>query len=150
MKIVLDTNVLMNGVQDDSSYGRRIIDAILAGKIIGIISHKIKRENDLITSRELKDASYLQLLQQYYDTAEWIRPHVHLNAVEEDHEDDKFVDTAVSAGAEYIVTSDSDLLDLGQVEQVKIITPQQFWAVYSDADETGGAWNSWMKSIGLG
>lgn len=151
MKVVIDTNVLMNGVQDEFSYGRRLIQAVLDGKIQAAISHKIKREHELITQRELRDAEYLEFLEQLYQKAEWVRPLRQLRAVTEDHEDDKFVDAAVAAGANYIVTSDSDLLDLEEIEGVKMITPDACWTLVSgETQEENGAWTSWMKSIGLG
>lgn len=152
MKIVLDTNVLMNGVQDEYSIGHRLIQAVLDGKIQALISHRIKRENELITRRELHDQEYIDLLDAFYQQAEWVRPLRHLNAVKEDHEDDKFVDAAVAGSADYIVTSDSDLLDLEEVEGVKMITPQECWNILSgeDAREDNAPWKNWMKSIGLG
>lgn len=151
MKIVLDTNVLMNGVQDENSVGHRLIQAVLEGKIQAAISHRIKRENELITRRELHDQEYIDLLDQFYQKAEWIRPLRQLHAVTEDHEDDKFVDAAVAASADYVVTSDSDLLDLGEIEGVKMITPQVCWNILSgDSGEDNAPWKNWMKSIGLG
>lgn len=153
MKIVLDTNVLMNGVQDEFSVGHRLIQAVLEGKIQAAISHRIKRENELITRRELHDQEYIDLLEEFYQKAEWIRPFRQLHAVKDDHEDDKFVDAAVAAGADYIVSSDAHLLDLVEVEGVKIISPKECWNIVSGEDNQGeenGNWKNWMRSIGLG
>lgn len=151
MKIVLDTNVLMNGVRDEFSHGRRLIQAVLDGKIQAALSHRIKREHELITQRELHDQEYLVVLEQFYQVAEWVRPQRQFSVVEVDHEDDKFVDVAVAAGADYIVTSDSDLLDLDEVEKVKMITPENCWNLISGENEKeNAAWKSWITSIGLG
>jgi len=46
-----------------------------------------------------------------------------------DPRDDKFLDAAITARATYLVSGDRDLLDLGEVQGVKIVSPQQFLAI---------------------
>lgn len=46
--------------------------------------------------------------------------------VSRDPKDDKFLATAKAAGADYVVTEDTDLLDLKEYEGVKIITGAAF------------------------
>lgn len=46
-----------------------------------------------------------------------------------DPSDDKFLSLAVSAGASLIISSDNDLLTLGQVRGVTILRPGQFVAL---------------------
>jgi len=43
-----------------------------------------------------------------------------------DPDDDKFISCAVSASAEFIVSGDRDLLDLGLYESIRIISPSDF------------------------
>jgi putative PIN family toxin of toxin-antitoxin system len=43
-----------------------------------------------------------------------------------DPQDDAIVQTALSAGADYLITADSELLRLGKVESVAIIPAAQF------------------------
>jgi len=47
-------------------------------------------------------------------------------AICRDPEDDKFISCAISGSADLLVTGDKDLLDLGHVKVVKIITPSRF------------------------
>jgi uncharacterized protein len=44
-----------------------------------------------------------------------------------DPDDDKFIDCAVSGGADFIVSGDAHLLDLKSVLNVKIIKPNIFF-----------------------
>ena len=46
-----------------------------------------------------------------------------------DPSDDKFLSLAVSAGAKLIISSDNDLLTLGQLRGVTILRPSQFLAL---------------------
>jgi len=43
-----------------------------------------------------------------------------------DPDDNKFLEAAVAVGAEYVVTSDKDLRDLGEYQGVKIRLPVEF------------------------
>ncbi len=46
-----------------------------------------------------------------------------------DKDDDKFVSLALSARADYLVTGDRKLLDVGKYRRVRIITPKEFMIV---------------------
>lgn len=54
-------------------------------------------------------------------------PAVH--AVERDPDDDVIVACAIAADADYIVSRDKDLLDLGEYQGIKIVSPEVFIAV---------------------
>jgi len=43
-----------------------------------------------------------------------------------DEDDQKFLELAVSANADYIVTGDKDLLDLKEINKIKILSPKDF------------------------
>ncbi len=47
-----------------------------------------------------------------------------------DPDDDKFIECAVDAGALYIVSGDNDLLDIGQYNDIMIITAKEFCDTY--------------------
>jgi predicted nucleic acid-binding protein len=46
--------------------------------------------------------------------------------VPRDPDDDKFVDAALVSSADTIVSGDRDLLDLGTVSGIAIVTPREF------------------------
>ncbi|MDI6689943.1 MAG: putative toxin-antitoxin system toxin component, PIN family [Actinomycetota bacterium] len=46
-----------------------------------------------------------------------------------DPEDDKFIDVALAAKADYLVTGDKDLLVLKNYRGVKILKPKEFLAL---------------------
>lgn len=49
-----------------------------------------------------------------------------LHAVPADPDDDKFVECAVVAGASAIVSGDHHLLDLGQYQEIRVLSAAQF------------------------
>ena len=62
------------------------------------------------------------------DDAEAVELH-NVPAVSRDPKDDKFLATAVAAGAEYLVTEDNDLLVLDPYEGLRIVTAGRFLAL---------------------
>lgn len=59
---------------------------------------------------------------------------VQLRAVERDPDDDAYVIAALEGHAEYIVSGDSDLLDLHEYRGVRIVTAQEFLRVLEQAE----------------
>lgn len=64
---------------------------------------------------------------------EWIRkisrtvtPTVQLDIIKEDPPDNRILECAVSAGADYIVTGDKDVLRLGRYDSIRILTVADF------------------------
>jgi uncharacterized protein len=46
--------------------------------------------------------------------------------VSRDPDDDRLIEAALAANADVIVTGDQDLLTLGSVDQIKILSPREF------------------------
>lgn len=60
-----------------------------------------------------------------------VRPEVAIR-MSRDPTDDKFVECAVSGGANYIVSADADLLSLREVQAIPIVDVPTFWQKLSD------------------
>src|SRR6185369_1353153 len=111
MKIVIDTNVLINGFKDEYSYEKRIIDAVIAGEIEAFANKQTLRENKLISSQLIDSSDYQADLNNLFAQINWVVNRRQIRVVR-DEEDNKILESAVEAGAEYLVTSDNDLLTL--------------------------------------
>ncbi|MDO8498733.1 MAG: putative toxin-antitoxin system toxin component, PIN family [bacterium] len=57
-------------------------------------------------------------------------------AVSRDIKDDKFLATAKTAGAHYLVSADRDLLDLKEYEGVKVVTAEEFLQIFKEYKNT--------------
>jgi uncharacterized protein len=60
------------------------------------------------------------------DAARTITPTVQLDVVKEDPPDNRILECAVTAGADYIITGDKDLLRLRRYDSINIITVSEF------------------------
>jgi len=145
MKVVIDTNLLIDGVNDDYSYANRIIDLVLQNRIEAFANMATLRENKLLARRKINDEEYLQKVEQFFEVVN-IAPNVEerLNVVS-DREDNKLVESAVAVGAEYLITSDKHLLVLEEYDGIKMVTPVQFWNLF--LDQTDDSWGEWIKNF---
>ncbi|MBI5530128.1 MAG: putative toxin-antitoxin system toxin component, PIN family [Candidatus Doudnabacteria bacterium] len=144
MKTVIDTNVLINGFKDEYSYEKRIIDAVIGGEIKAFANRQTLRENKLISSQLIDNDDYHGELEKLFSKINWVVNKRQINVVR-DPEDNKILESAVEANAEYLITSDNDLLMLEKFQGIQIVTPQQFWNVYQDHDND--LWKQWTNFI---
>lgn len=142
MKIVIDTNVIIDGIKDDYSYEKQILDAVMAGQIEAYANHQTVSENRLIMNKLLNDDNYKQEMQNLFGQINLVQNRHTINIVR-DPEDNKILESAVEAQADYLVTSDNDLLSLGSYKQIKIATPAEFWNRYQDDNNT--LWQDWAN-----
>jgi len=129
MKIVLDTNCIIQSIPRQSRY-RKVWDSLVRGEHVLCVSTEILEE-------------YVEILQQLtdYDTAELIvktiinspfvelvTPYYHFEMIKADPDDNKFVDCAIAAGARYVVTNDHhyDVLRQTPFPHVDVISLDDF------------------------
>jgi putative PIN family toxin of toxin-antitoxin system len=145
MRIVIDTNLLIDGAADDYNYGNRIIDEVIEGRLEAYANRATIRENMLLSSRKISDQEYLQKLNEFFASvrhAPFVPERLH---VVSDEEDNKLVESAVAAQAEFLISSDKHLLSLGEYQGIQIVTPAEFWNKYQDETEDG--WSKWIDSF---
>lgn len=140
MKIVLDTNVIIDGIKDEYSYEKQIIDAVRAGEIEAYANHQTIQENKLIMRRLVENPEYEDEIRDLISRINHVVNRHQINIVR-DPEDNKILESAVEAQADYLITRDNDLLSLEKYENVQIVNPSQFWVRYKDEDND--LWKQW-------
>ena len=122
-RVVLDTNCLLQALPTKSKYHKIWAD-FLAGKYLLCVSNEILAEYEEIlaihTSPEVAHNVVEAIARHpkiYYRESYF---HFHLLS-HIDKDDDKFVDCAITAGADFIVTEDSHFNHLKQIPFPKLI-----------------------------
>jgi len=140
MRVVIDTNVIIDGVKDDYSHEKQIIDAVLQGKIEAFANHQTLRENKLITRQLINSSSYAREINELFSRIQMVENKHQINVVD-DAEDNKILESAVEADADYLITRDHDLLKIVKFEGIKIVTPAEFWNHYQE--DSNDLWQQW-------
>lgn len=128
MRVFLDTNVLVSGfaTRGLSADVVRFVLArhdFLTGEVVISETRRVLRQTFDVPKGHVRDIE--KLLRRYHvEPVPQKDPPVEVR----DPDDAVVLASAITAGAEVLVTGDDDLLDVaGPVEAVRIVTPRRFW-----------------------
>ena len=121
MKIVLDTNCLVNVIMP-GSYNNDIWQAFRATKYMLCVTNEILFEYHEILSKRYNSLIANTVLKELMETpnVERVNPTYRFNLIKADPDDNKFVDCAVIAGATYIVSNDRHFRELQEYDFPKV------------------------------
>jgi hypothetical protein len=136
MKVVLDTNVAVSAAVSPKGPPAEIVRAWRAHSLTWVTSPLLldELERTLFSPRirrylawgEDEIAEFLATVRQ---AAEVTSPTDRIDVIRDDPADNRVLEAAVSAQADYIVSGDHDLLNLKTYEGVQIVTPARFVAI---------------------
>lgn len=127
-RVVIDTNVFVS-----SFFGgvpRKIIDLWKEGKLTLCLSQGIVEEYVEVLNRlGIKDRKameqLIQLFAEGYNSL-YAAKTPKLQVIEEDPDDDRFLECAVALESKVIASGDRHLKDLGKYFDIEILTPREF------------------------
>jgi len=136
MRIILDTNVFISGIfWKGAPY--QILKAWSDRKIKLVISQEILNEYGRVANALSKKypqidlTPFIELLTIYTDMHVAVK---FSERVSRDSDDDKFIECAISAGVEIIVSGDQDLLTISGFQNIKVIKPADFSKIYLEGN----------------
>lgn len=125
-RIVVDTNVYISALRYEGA-SLRALDEVLTGDFLLLISAPLQEELLRVlhekfgyTINEINETAA-----SLWRRTEWIAPQqsVHVCA---DDADNRVLECALAGGAKFIVSGDRQLLELGPVEGLEIVSPNDF------------------------
>ena len=127
--VVIDTNCLLQIISRHSPY-RPIWDAFLEGRYQLCVSNEILEEYQEILEQQITPtvAENIVLLIINQANTVLVDPHFRMGIITTDPDDNKFVDCAFAAGADYLVSEDShfDVLRRTPFPQLNLVTLDEF------------------------
>ena len=127
--VVIDTNCLLQIIARKSPY-RPIWDAFLEGRYDLCVSNEILDEYQEILAQQITPtvAENIVLLILNQQNVQLVDPHFRMGIITADPDDNKFVDCAFAAGADYLVSEDShfNVLRTTQFPQLNLVTLDEF------------------------
>lgn len=127
LKVVLDTNVIVSALVFGGK-PREVLRLVIEGKLELYLSKEIIDEVLEILGRKFKypDDKLLVLGNELITLAEVVQPETEVRVVYDDPDDDKIIECAVEAGADFIISGDSHLLNLEKYNAIKILKVTEF------------------------
>lgn len=131
MRLVLDANVLLSGFVKRVTAPSTIIDIWERESSFELatsehILRSVRRALEKPYWLKVNGSSELAVrLDQFVDTMDMVEPVGDVHRVAEDEEDDLVRATDVAAHADYLITGDRYLLEIGAFRGVPIVTPRE-------------------------
>ena len=133
-KVVLDTNVLVSSLLKPESKARQIYRLVLRGEIKLYTSKPLLSELERVLEYPKFKIERLQrqvFLKNLTRIGILIHSTQKIDLIKEDPPDNRFLECAVTAGVDYLISGDNKhLLPLKNFQGIKIIAPSTFWDIY--------------------
>jgi len=127
-KVVLDTNIFVSGFGWNGK-PEEVLKLVKDRQIINYSSSEIFEEiRRVVSFSKLKFPEPLQIkiLEFVLFYSEFVEPQKRFFTVTKDPDDNKFLECAIEAKAEYIISGDSHLLDMKKFKTIKIVHADEF------------------------
>lgn len=130
LKAVIDTSVFVSGLIK-SPFCRKIINALEKGGFLLVISPEILSELlDVISRPKFHNVINRETASRLAETIKvqslLVNPPFKLDIINEDSDDNRFLEAALTAKANCIVSLDNHLLSLKSFRKIPIISPDAF------------------------
>ena len=128
MLVVADSNILVSGLNFPAGKPNQLLELARAGEIDLAISDAILDETADVLGRKIdwSEEEIREMRRQFGLFARKVFPEEKLNAVPDDPDDNAILECAITAGADYIVSGDHHLLDLGRFREIPIVKVADF------------------------
>jgi putative PIN family toxin of toxin-antitoxin system len=139
LRAVLDANVYVSAAIRPEGPPGQLLEALVSQSAFELVMSPAIIDE---VTETLKDPKVRRYIKAQIDAPTWFETIAVLadvvlgdretSAVSRDPEDDKYLAAAVEGLATFVVTGDSDLLDLREHGGVRIVTPRQFLDILED------------------
>ncbi|HET9493650.1 MAG TPA: putative toxin-antitoxin system toxin component, PIN family [Chloroflexia bacterium] len=143
---MLDTNVIVSSTIVPNGKAARIMKHLEGGRFTLLTSEAILAEcwrvlgKPHLTKRHKRnEAGIEEVVVAVRGLATVVTPEVTLDVVPRDASDNRILECAQAGEADYIVTGDHDLQDLGSFAGIQILTPTAFLLLLEQEEPRNGA-----------
>lgn len=137
--IVVDTNVVFEGLTKQGGATGLIIDAWLAGLMVVCVSNALAYEYDDVLSRKLSEERWSQLrpvLGQLLSVAQYTNIYFSWRPTSPDAGDDLVIDCAMNAGVIVVTSNIRDFRSAKESLGVQVLIPVQFVNILASGEKS--------------
>ena len=128
MKIVLDANIVISSFFWGGN-PRKIMERIISGIDVLFVTKEIMDEIENVIRRPKFHADY-DMINYFINSIEemgnMITPIKQVKDWSRDRTDNKYIECGIAADADYIISGDIHLLELGNYQRLKIVSPKDY------------------------
>lgn len=130
--VVIDTNIWIPGMFWENSVPSRVLDRVEEGTIIYFSDDTFREWEEKVMKKALTLKSvdyYLTYRKKLLKIASFVFPKERIEICR-DPNDNKFLEAAIAADANFLISGDKDLLSLKKIKNSRILTPKQFLKLF--------------------
>ncbi|HQE25865.1 MAG TPA: putative toxin-antitoxin system toxin component, PIN family [Candidatus Atribacteria bacterium] len=137
IKFVFDTNIFISAILTPGN-PRKLVDLARERKVMLFTSEFIiwEIERILRTKINMETPQILVILSSIREISLFVSPAVVISIIDRDKSDNRILECAIEAKAEYIVSGDEHLLSLGRYDEISIVNASQFLKIYQSKTNT--------------
>lgn len=127
-KVVLDTNILISAIVFGGK-PREVLKAAIRGQIQLVLTEDIIEEmRRVLEGKKFQSPAETRdlIIHELESLAEIVKPKEKTTFIKKDPEDNRVLECAQGAQADYIVSGDKHLLEIEDFKEIKIVTPEKF------------------------
>ena len=139
MRIVLDANIFISALISSQGNPAKILEKWQMRELEVVVSPAIIAEIERVTGYERLQKKYRRireeregLIDDLRNFATMVDPQQELSVVQADDSDNRYIECAIESGANFVVTGDPHLLDIGEYQGIPILTPAIFVALFEN------------------
>lgn len=130
IRVVLDTNVVISALVKEDGAPALILSLVMNGRIQLCMTEEIFNEYSGVLSRKkfrsLDQASVKKALLYIKQKSLWVVPSTRINIIKIDPEDNKFLECASEAKADYLITGNKKHFIMNHYEKTRTMSPRDF------------------------
>jgi hypothetical protein len=130
VNVVVDTNVFISSLINPAGTPGKIVDLWKVGRISLCLSQEILHEYlEVIARLGISDDPAVATLLKIFESRGnqvYVSETSALTVIENDPEDNKFLECAIAARAQYVISGDRHLLKLREFQGIRVLTPAAF------------------------
>jgi uncharacterized protein len=128
LRVTADTNILISALIFPGGKPFQLLELAREGKINLTVSEAILDEMAGVLARKFNwQAEEIAAGRKWItEMARTVKPAVRLDIIKEDPPDNRILECASTAGSDYIVSGDKDLLRLGRYDSIRIVRVAEF------------------------
>ena len=113
----------------------KIFELLLLEEINNFRSEEITNEIAEVFNREkikklISENKTNFVIDSYKKVSKLVKPNIKLSIVKDDEDDNRILECAETANANYIISGDRHLLELKNHKNIKIVSPKEFLDIY--------------------
>ena len=134
-RVVIDTNIVISAPLSKESSPAKIFELLLVEEIENYTSEEIIKEIKGVFKREKIKSKLSQdkinfIIENFRKSSKIVKPHAKLYVIKEDPSDNKILECAETAKADFIISGDMHLRELINYKNIRISSPKEFLEMY--------------------